>query len=336
MTRRSASSLAINALVLLALRPIASGAAEPPPRARAQLTYTRHEGTDACGSKLQLHDAIAERLGYDPFESGASAAIVVAIRQADGELQLNVDYADATGLHRGSRRLASSDPTCGELLQAAALSIAMLLDPYRALTPDGPASAEKSEPVAEPPPAPLTDRAQPREEPADQGAPQRSVWLRAGGGALGSIGVEPAPTLGLTGFVGARGRVWELDLGARADWPASATNNGRTVRASLLTGSIVPCFRSTAFGLCALGLIGVLQGRAGDGVVGPSAKTTFYAAAGGRVFWERAWSRRLAGRLFADVTAPLTPTTLAVDGADVWTTPTLGAALGLELIVDFP
>jgi hypothetical protein len=97
---------------------------------------------------------------------------------------------------------------------------------------------------------------------------------------------------------------------------------GGSVQASALFGSLLPCFRETYFGLCAVVDIGG-QPVNGVGLANPAHTTAPLIAVGGRVLGELPLSARFSLRLALDVMAPVTRTTLDAGTAELWTTPAI-------------
>jgi hypothetical protein len=121
----------------------------------------------------------------------------------------------------------------------------------------------------------------------------------------------------------------------RADLPTSQpAENGGSVTASLLAGSVVPCIHPEPMLVCWIATVGALRGS-GAGVPRATDDVTPYAATGPRVGVEIDVSRTWSAGVHFDVAATLTRTTLRLDRREVWTTLPVSAALGLRLAADF-
>jgi hypothetical protein len=93
--------------------------------------------------------------------------------------------------------------------------------------------------------------------------------------------------------------------------------------------TLVPCSARGPLRLCGLVGAGALHGKSAR------RNATGFAAAGGRLGWARnVGGVNLMGH--ADVLVPLTPTTLRVDGDDVWQTAPAAASVGVSAQVRFP
>lgn len=127
---------------------VVSGQVGPPAHPTFSLDYQRRSDT-GCPDRPHLQEAVAHRLGRNPWDDGAMQRFQVVIRrQTGGRLVANVDLVDAEGRRLGARVLRSADPECEELAAAVALAITIAIDPLAVVAP--------SMPTPEPPPdAPL-------------------------------------------------------------------------------------------------------------------------------------------------------------------------------------
>lgn len=107
------------------------------------------------------------------------------------------------------------------------------------------------------------------------------------------------------------------------------------MRTSLAFASLVPCFHRGVFGGCALLSAGVLQG-AGLRFSETRQLAFPFVAAGARVLADLPIVAPISLRLHADLLAPLSPTVLLVDDAEVWSSSPLAVSLGICAIVHFP
>src|SRR5262249_1376998 len=157
---------------------------------------------------------------------------------------------DEDGIAHGARELRIEGP-CSELLDAAALAIAIAIDPHSLTASPAPAPPETPEsnpqPVLALPPPPAA--APPREDnpvrpdPIQTPARGQLPVLEASAGVVGSAGVAPSPALGLGVGAALRWSRVSVSLEARLDAPAGtdAPGGGR-VSSWLALGAFVPCF----------------------------------------------------------------------------------------------
>jgi hypothetical protein len=107
------------------------------------------------------------------------------------------------------------------------------------------------------------------------------------------------------------------------------------VSSALLLGTLTACYHVDPLFACALLSAGALRGE-GSLVEVPRDATTLFAAAGGRVGAELFGASLVSVRFYVDVAATLTPTSLELDGREVWRTAPVGVAVGVAGLVHFP
>lgn len=306
--------------------------------AHAVLDYRVASSAPGCPTRDELGDAVAARLGYDPFGDPP--------RGADGAPQrVSVEVTFAKGTYTGklvlggTRSLTSTN--CRELVDSLAVAVALGLDPESALRP--PASAPTAAPTVAPAPSVVlpAPTASPAPAPSVSAAPSgpsaplaARVWL----GPLGSVGDTPSPTLGL-GLGGELQVLPHLAFEAEASstLPSSVRigRGGRgTAYGSVSQLLLAACFPFEPVSLCATGSGGFFYADAGD-VDTARAELTSHGAVGLRASLRLALSPRLFLRAQLDGQVPLAHTELRIDGASLWeTSPVvgrLGLALGLRL-----
>lgn len=292
----------------------------------ARLALDRGTAT-SCPDALALTDAVAGRLGYDPFvTTGGDLRISVHFtRTADGVTGL-VEALDPAGEPKGEKKIASKRGDCAEVAQAVTLTIAILLDPRTGLV-------ERPAP-SKPEPDPLAPIAEVRPAPPPPAPEPPALVPRVRVGFLGTIGAEPGPSIaGRVGF-GVGHRVWSVDAEFRADLPREATNGDKRETSGLLLGAVVPCLRRGVLEACAVVAVGALRSDVSAG--SPPTVTTLHAATGPRVSAVLPLGAMLALVLSAEALFILTPTTVRVDGVDVWSPPVVSGGLGAALEVRFP
>jgi hypothetical protein len=333
--RRPATLVAIACFGAAAMSHAAHASAKP------RLIYERSEGAERCPDERSLRDAVAERLGREPFDASGTSVIRVVMAPGEGELVARIQREDQAGRVQGKRELRSADLSCAPLVETVSLTISVMIDaaPFDDPRPPPPRRIQ----VPAPAPAPA---------PADRPA-RASSQLRAGAFAALTVGTAPAPALGIGGLLGLARPSWSIDLEGRVDLPASKTSSdastcradpsgGRVcpgVRSSLLQGSAVPCYRTWYLRLCGIASFGALRGE-GINVVGQRHDASFFAALGARAALELPITGPLRLRIQSELQASLASTTLSAAGSDVWTSPPVVAAFGggplFELPVPFP
>lgn len=319
-------------------------------QASVRLDYERKEGATACPDAAAVASGVAERLGYEPFDSTAHDTVRVTVLGKDRGLRARIEMLGADGKAKAERVLSSRRSDCADLAPTMALAIAIAIDPFRANAPPSPSATP---PRPAPPAPPTTTEPPPRDEPPvpvpsivvvappspnppPPEAPARPpITGRAALGVVGGIGSAPVRNLGVTVRVGARRAELSIDLEGRADLPASVPLQVGDVSTSLLVASLIPCVHWRMFAGCGLITGGALR-AAGHGLADSRQVTDPYFAVGARLAAEI----RMTGRLYlvahADGSAPLITTELQVGGQELWTTPPLAFLGGVDLAISFP
>jgi hypothetical protein len=328
--------LALAAAVLLPALALAPGALATP---SARLVYSRGAGAESCPDEAALRHAVASRVGYDPFFPWAEKTVVATVLRAQPRgFVASVHLVDSAGVEHGARELRTDD-TCAELLDAAALAIAIAIDPLL-LAARAPASVpEAKEPDASPketrPAAPSPSASRAAE--STRARERSSVALGASAGAVASLGVAPGPAVGLSLGADARWDPVSLGVEGRIDAPASRRTDGlsgTTFSSWLVTATLAPCLHFHALLGCALAQLGSLQASADVG----AQATAPWLAAGVRAGVILPVGSHASLRLRADLLGNLDRVTMhvaTVDGVTQWKAPLFTASYGLEVAVPF-
>jgi hypothetical protein len=304
-----------------------SGTAYAQAPTRVRFEYQRYEGGTVCPDASAIEVGVAGRLGYDPFDEKAADSLQVTIRPAAHGLEARVEMRDVQGQLKAERRLLSRQRDCKELASSVELAISIAVDP---------SGAGANRPPVEAPAPPAAEAAPPQTaEPREEPFVRRPLTGEASAIAIGGFRSAPSPSLGLGIGASLAGDFLSLGVEGRADLPSSSALHAGSVRTSLLTASLVPCLRGPYLGFCALASAGVLRG-AGVGLVDSRHVSFFYAAVGARAALGIPMGPRWSLVVHADVSSPLTETTLTVDGETVWSSPTLVFALGLGVTARIP
>ena len=350
MSRRHPFCLALAFAFGVALFP---GVLRAAPGDATRLEYARSERASVCPDRDTLKRAVTERLGYDPFFPAARQTIVVEITDSDAGLRAQMRLVDDNGMIVGSRELHESVEHCDDLVASLALAISIALDPSAALggepevpsmaptrqaapnsTDDSQSDADAKAAVT-PAPAAKTHPEKPTHAPRDVPAAHSiPIAFRAAG--FGALGVAPATAFGVRLGVSFGWRWFRLVTEFADQLPASrAADGGGRAKASLLAGSLAPCFVQAPFAACARLDVGALRTE-GTGIADPSKQSSAYVALGGRLEYSPIIAGKLHLLVNADVLRSLTPVTLRLRGEQVWKTPALSLAGGLGLEVQFP
>ena len=220
----------------------------------ARLVYSRTAEAIACGDESGLRQAVARRLGYDPFVASSMNTVVAELR-GDGEgLKARVYVIRDGNLAGGARELTSASRSCTELIAAVALAMSIAIDPDSldrveqpeaaampaADTESAPTSraevaskptTNENKPPMDAPRAAVTNKNNPEiaNKPALIGSVLRSPKLQGTLGLSGFVasGLAPAPSFGL-GLVGGLllNQHWAIALEPQITVPSSRTSSG--------------------------------------------------------------------------------------------------------------
>jgi hypothetical protein len=331
----------------------------------ARLEYSRGPGAEDCVDAHAVAQAVAARLGYDPFDPGAPDAMRAHIERGAGRFAAVLALVDRAGNVLAERRLESTGD-CAELVSAVALSMSIVIDPERAAEVTPASTPEPQPPPAQTPaqpavtkpkapaavvrrrkrsPQPLSPQSRAQDErsaaPAD---PVRApddprhhppLFLRLTAGAHLAFGLEPGTAPGASISAGARLGRWSLSLGGRYDAAAHRDVSPRgTIEADLLGATLTPCVHHGLFLACAVGLVGSMQAKS-SGITESDSDSELFAALGARLGIERSIADGLAWQASADLLAALRPLSVRLSGRSVWDMPRASAALATGLAMEF-
>ena len=327
----------------------------------ARLVYSRTAEAAACGAESGLRQAVARRLGYDPFVASSVNTVVAELRGEGDGLKARVYVIRDGNQAGGARELTSASRNCTELIAAVALAMSIAIDPDsldRVEQPDDSAApndanesarATRKEDAANPttndakPPidakrAAVTNKNSPEttNKPAVAGLASKTPGLEGTLGLNGFVasGLAPAPTLGL-GLQGGLlfNRHWSVALEPQVTLPSSRTpswDSSISVRAWSYGATFAFGFQSQGLYGGALFDAGQLSSR-GVNVSSSKPDRSWYTATGIRVAyrWQLAQSWALVPRV--DGLIALNTLKFLLKGGEVYKTQRLLGRLGLAL-----
>ena len=328
----------------------------------ARLAVTREASAADCPGEQVLRNAVGARLGYEPFDAGASSELTVVFRRQGTTLHAVIVLKDETGNVKGERTISSRRGDCDEVAAATTLTISILLDPRSGLAKEPesapPPAREPSAPVpaasSTPPnfparaagPSLLPPRAISVPHETELAPPAGPINLVLSADLTSSLGNSPGPSFGFLFGAGVEHRLWSASAELRLDLPAdslgieiddlSDTAGLHRARTHFTALNLVPCARfglGYACGVVALGLLRSETLRQGS----PQAKSAyFHALIGPRVGLGIPLSRSVSLAAHLEASYALTESTLRAADTDVWTTPSVLAQLGIGLRVQIP
>ncbi|MHB8877705.1 MAG: hypothetical protein ACYC8T_28780, partial [Myxococcaceae bacterium] len=279
-----------------------------------------------CPDERWVRQAVAARLGFDPFQAEADIQVEVRISQPGKGLAASIQVTRRDGQRLGHRDFTSVAGDCPELASAVELAIAIAVDPQYLARP---AQAAAPQPPLPSPPAPP-----PQPPPAAPAPVENGPDFHASAGLVGSLGLSPSMTPGAVLAATLTWTRFSLGLEARADLASTASFGTGRVTSSVLLGAVAPCVLLGRFGLCALVSAGAIQitGQFGGP---PRRESSPLVLAGVRGTAEFPISRTISLAPFADAQAVVTRTTVLSDLLPVWVTSPVTGTLGLSVDVRF-
>jgi hypothetical protein len=306
----------------------------------ARLVYLQGAGTDQCPTEADLRDAVAARLGYDPFTPFSLDTLFTEIEKDGPKLVARVKLVTQGNQIRGARTLTTTGP-CSDLVASLALTISIAIDPMagtREGLPEGLPPREHTVEITEgdttttpiEPPPPREERPPPPTPP-----PVERVRFAIGAGLAALAGSSPSPTGGVLLF--GTGRLGDASaiLEARVDLPSSTSVGTGRVASWLVAGSILPCGHLRGIFACVKGTLGRLSAEGID-VEQPTQKNALWAEIGGRLGYELGLGASLALRVQGDVAGVLTRYPLRVGERTVFTYPAVAGGVGAALALALP
>jgi hypothetical protein len=320
----------LGGIVLLVL---AAPRAEASPSAK--LVYVRGAGAEVCPPEADLRQAVAVRLGYDPFFPAASKTVVAQISRVPKGFRGRVQIVGDDGNVRGERDIATTGDDCGELTSAIALAVSIALDDLDEPSPSGPPdppapAAEPIPPAATPSPEPA--RAQPREgQPTTKPSPTATrMELTGSVGPTISIGTAPV-VLGAGVALGLQFPRVAARLDVRAEHTFSqemATGGQVSTDVALAIGSL--CLR---FGLpfaCAGGGAGIIWSHT-EGLARPASDRALVPIMALRLGVQAPLGARFYLEPSIEAGGNFTPQRVVVDGRSGYEVPALWGVLGVHV-----
>lgn len=298
-----------------------------------------------------MRDAVATRLGYDPFRPIASTTLTAEIRREKGIFRGRVRLVDEAGVERGARDLESRADDCRDLTAAMALSMSIAIDPLSVTRPDRPVGSVSAPPpadeqpavddalradaVAAPPASPPPAADLPSASPSARGEGGDPPRFVLGAGGHVAFGIAPAAAIGFRISTEIATRRYAVALEGRFDLPASSdTAEGGRIRTSLAGGAIVPCVRIPLAWACGVVLVARVAAEAVE-VTAPRSDGFLFLGAGARLFGSVPLPQDFGIRIGGDVLAHPVPFELTVNGRSVHRSSAVSALAGIALAHNF-
>jgi hypothetical protein len=264
----------------------------------------------------------------------------VQIARKENGFAGRIRWTDANGHWVGDRRLTSRRSDCTEIAASLAFSVAVQVQLLTALAPPvlepaapPPVPEPAAAPAAPPPAARVPDASvtavvPPIPAPPPEPPGQR-LKLSVGLGPALALGMAPRATGVARIFVSGRLARLSLEIAADAALPVTQHEvDGSGFSLGRFAGGAAVCGHAQAFAACVIATLGRLQAR-GIGVDMPAAPSGLFSQVGARIAATRDFGRYFAAaRLDGLVT--LSTWTVTLNQTAAWTTPRVGALVGLD------
>jgi hypothetical protein len=311
------------------------------------LEYEIAPGIDGCPDAEQFRTSVGRQLGYDPFRATAEKRVAVQIARKEIGFDGRIRWSDAEGHWVGDRRLSSRHAECTEIAASLAFSVAVQIQLLSALAPAPIAdpNAAPAEGGTTPPAAPTSPTQEapvvPKERPAQAAPvevavpappPDASGGFRLSIGAGPSLAISVAPHAAGLGRLFASGRVgqFSLEIAGDAALPVTQTDaGGHGFRLDRFAAAATACGHASVLAACVTGTVGRLQAH-GLGVDMEESPTVWFSQLGARIAVAYDFSDRYFAAARVDGLVMTAPVKVMLNDALIWTTPRVGAVLGLD------
>lgn len=324
---------AICTIAVVAAAPLAAQEAKT-----VRFVYVRGEGAEACPDEQTLRGQVRAMLGRQPFHENANETLTATLARAENAevsgVGARIEVRDRAGKLLGERHIEPQGGECADLASAAALAIAIAIDPLasmRAPLPSGPPPPGSASTVAPGNIAQVNRRA--------EATPRGRIKYQVAAGVLAAVGSTPDTSLAVRVMGGRRltrrSPELSLNLDVRVDVPTSIDVAQGDVSAWMGLASLLPCVHGGLVLGCAIVGGGVLRSR-GENLGNASAATTPVAVAGARAALELPLTNGVLIQGHVDVLGMLWESRLVVGENEVWRTPRVATAFGLAYLTVFP
>jgi hypothetical protein len=136
-------------------------------------------------------------------------------------------------------------------------------------------------------------------------------------------------------FVSGRSGWVSAEIGADAALPATQDGvSGTGITLGRVAAEAAVCGHLRAFATCLTTTVGRMEAR-GFGVDAPASHAGIFAQLGARVVGTRDFGRRYFAAVRVDAAVMMSPWTVTLNDAAVWTTPRVGALFGMDFGAHF-
>jgi hypothetical protein len=316
------------------VRFVATAHAAPP--VLVALDYQLTPDASGCPDAETFQGKVSRQLGRDPFRAVADRRVAVRIIWRDRVFAGAIHWSDKTGRWVGDRLLSSPRQDCEAIAAELAFSVAVQIQLLDTLAPPAP------EPPQRPPPPPQVpsrppDRVAPSPKevvssPAPvRPRPARRLQLSLGLGPSLALRLLPQPAALGRIFMSGRIARFSLEIALDAALPSEQREvDGSGFSLDRFGAGAAACGQGHVFAACVTTTLGLLRAR-GFGVDAPASPSGLFSQVGARLAATRGLGRSyfVSGRI--DAVVMLSSWTVTLNDTAAWTTPRVGALVGLDL-----
>ncbi len=300
------------------------------PQYRIDLSAPKH--LPACDDPDGFRGLLEFALSRNLLATPASRVLEIRIdKPTAADYVVNFALKELDGQVRGTyRQTYGRSLECFKVLYFLAVSAAVEMER------DAPAE-EKPPPPPPPPPPAVPPICPPHEE--HRATPEKPFrpWFVGLGGVV-EFGVAPESLVGVQFAGGWRwSPSWSLEAKVKATLPEDTRPLGPTVVRvySVVSGTLGPCYRFGAFGLCGEVVVGNMWIKPLS-LNNPQVDTALFWGAGARGFLEQNLSDRWSVRMDVNLFTPFLSAEIKDDRArDRWRTSVISGSASASMIVSF-
>lgn len=303
------------------------------------LEYEVSADAKGCPDAEAFRAKVVRQLGHDPFRQISDRRVAVQIIGKERGFSGVIRWSDARGRWAGDRQLSSRRQDCEGIAADLAFSVAVQIQMLATIAAPqaGSVPQQPSAPSAPSQPLPQSGAGPGKavevvSTPAPQARPRGSrLRLALGVGPSLALGLLPQPAAVGRLFVSARVSRLSLEVAIDAAWPSERQEaDGSGFSLDRFAVGAAGCGHVHVFAACVTTVVGLLRAR-GFGVDQPASRLGTFSQVGGRLAAMREFGDRYFVQARVDGLVMIASQTVILNQATVWTTPRLGALMGIDL-----
>lgn len=296
------------------------------------LAYKVPSELDDCPRVDEFQAMVSRRLGRAPVLVGPQREVEVSVHSEPTGLKGTIRWNQLPDKSQEQRQIDSSARDCRRLMAAMAFVLAVQIELMAGEESEEPEEDAASEATAVAP-APSSESRQPLAKVPQ--TPDAPLILAAGLGPSVGVGIAPDVSVLGRGFVSLRLDSASVELGVEGNpWIRSRLEDGQGFRQQILLATLAGCWHLQDLSACGFTKIGALR-VTGEGVDQPASSAGAVVQAGPRLAYLIRIGDPLGLLVHLDANYLLSPWSVTLDGANVWTMPRVSAVAGIDLVARF-